>query len=153
MTKRADDDPQKEALYAWEDTWYDWGENSLTLAQCRKLIRGACRKYGVPPPAVKQHTRSMSWCMPTAYLISMQAASPEKPNRSGKNPATALHEAAHHIAYFYFKDKIQDHGPSFLGIYMWLLESAKIAPEVALHASARKHGLRWRHLPPTRLRK
>lgn len=65
-------------------------------------------------------------------------------SRKGKNAATALHEAAHLIAHDLYGDRGQDHGPTFLGVYMWLLETAGVAPRIALHATARAHGLRWR---------
>lgn len=141
-------DPNKEAVYEWEDDWYDWSSNTCSLKECRRLILWACKAYGVDPPVVKQHhKRTYSWSMPAAGVISLQAKG-AKPGRGGKNPATALHEAAHHIVYAIFSDRPQDHGPTFLGIYMWLLTEARVAPEVALHSSARARNLKWRILPP-----
>lgn len=64
----------------------------------------------------------------------------------GKNTATALHEAAHLIVSDLFGGNVQDHGPTFLGVYMWLLETAGVAPRTALHATAREHGLKWRKI-------
>lgn len=144
MGKAATDDPSKEAVYDWEDEWYDWNENILSLRECRLLIRAACAKFGLAPPTVVQHkTNSFSYCAPALNKISIQAVG-SKPTRGGKNPATALHEAAHFIAYKLHGERIQDHGPTFLGIYMWLLDQAKIAPKRALEATARSHGLKWK---------
>lgn len=135
-------------VYEWEDSWYDWGANTCSLRECRRLIATACAKFHLAPPTVTQHHKaSMSWCMPAHGRISLQAVG-SKPGRGGKNPATALHEAAHYIAWSHHGNRIDDHGPTFLGYYMWLLEAAKIAPDTALHASARKHGLRWRKIKP-----
>lgn len=67
-------------------------------------------------------------------------------SRAGKNVATALHEAAHLIVNDLFSGAAQDHGPTFLGVYMWLLETAGVAPKIALHATARAHGLKWRKI-------
>lgn len=137
------DDPQKEALYAWEETWGPWNYNSLTLTECREWIVTACDYYGVPPPRVRQHrTREYSWCHVYRGVISLQGGKHRA--RGGRNVSQALHEVAHWIVHQKFGDKPQDHGPTFLGVYMWLIEAAKLAPPIALHASARTHGLKWR---------
>lgn len=147
-----DGDPHKEKVYEWEDGWAQWDYNSLTLPACRGLVRTACAKYGLAPPVVKQHNiRSLSYCIPSKDVISLQGVGPD--NKGGKNAAVALHEAAHYIAWKYFGEKIADHGPTWLGIYMWLLEAAEVAPATALHATAREKGLRWRHMPPNLVKK
>lgn len=143
-------DSQQDALYEWETKWRDWNINSLTLSECRAAIRTACARYKVRPPAVKQHNlRSLSWSIPypAPGWISLQAVGPR--GRGGKNLATALHEAAHHIVYALFGNRPSDHGPTFLGIYIWLLVEAEVAPASALYPSARAAGLKWRHMPPT----
>lgn len=63
--------------------------------------------------------------------------------QGGRNVATAMHEAAHHIAWHLHGERIQDHGRTFLGIYLDLLVRAKVAPRVALEASARSYKLKW----------
>lgn len=146
-------DPQKEALYDWEDEWKAWNVNSISLAHCRRIIRTACRYFKVQVPKVRQHKEwASSWCIPEYDTISMQGAA-RGVDGGGKNPATAIHEATHQIVWKIYGDKPHDHGPTFLGIYMWLLEKARIAPATALHASARAHGLKWRELNPLRCRK
>ena len=146
MAPKASADPHREAVYEWEDSWYDWGANTCSLTDCRALVRTACAHFKLPPPAVRQHNKAaLSYCIPAHMVISLQAVG-SRPGRGGKNPATALHEAAHYIAWKKYGERIQDHGQTFLGVYMWLLEEAKIAPSVALHASARSHGLRWRSI-------
>jgi len=137
------DDPQKEAVYSWEDSWGPWNYNSLTLSQCREWIKRACKLYGVEPPRVRQHRRrEYSWCHVILGIISIQGGAPH--TRGGRNCATALHEVAHWITYKKFSDKVLDHGPTFLGVFMYLLEEAEVAPPAALHASARTHKLKWR---------
>ena len=136
-------DPQKDRLYDWEGSWYDWNVNTITLPECRKIIRRACKLYNVEPPVVKQHkTRSMSYCMPTRGVISIQAVG-SKPGRGAKNPQTALHEAAHWICWKLHGERIQDHGPTFLRVYLHLLVQYDVAPREALEASARKFKLKW----------
>jgi hypothetical protein len=135
-------DSQKERLYEWEDSWHFWNVNTLSLVECRNVVRTACSKYSVPAPKVRQHNvRSMSFCIPTMNIISLQAVAPK--NFGGKNLATCLHESAHLIVWFHCKSRPQDHGPTFLGIYLWLLEEARAAPANALYASARSFGLKW----------
>lgn len=141
----ADSDPSREAVYSWESSWKEWNTNSLSLTACRALVRRACRAYRVAHPAVKQHGDGLSWSVPALMKISLQSES-RTPGNGGKNKATALHEAAHHIAYHRYGERIQDHGPTFLAIFMGLLADFGAAPAEALAASARKHGLRWRKL-------
>lgn len=144
------DDPQKDALYAWEDEWGGWNLNTHSLSHCRRLIETACAKYRIHPPKVQKHmTVSLSFSIPTEWVISLQGVG-SKPGKGGLNPATAVHEAAHHVVYWIWGERVQDHGPTFLGVYMWLLEACGVAPAEALHASARARGLKWRHMPPTR---
>ena len=142
--KGADDrDPQASRVYAWEREWKDWNVESLTLPQCRTVVRIACKHFGLKPPRVRQHRSSYwSWCDPTIEVIDFQAV--KRRGRAGqKNKAVALHEAAHFIYFKFHGWRGQDHGPTFLAIYLWLLEKARVAPPVALRATARSHGLRW----------
>lgn len=137
-------DPHKQKVYAWEQSWHAWNWNTISLAACRKAIRRACTWYKVDPPTVVQHKgRSYSW--PEQNRISMQTG--ERAKVGGKNMATAMHEAAHHIAHALHGERIQDHGPVFLAIYIDLLERAQVAPRTALEASARAFGLKWRSYP------
>ena len=136
-------DPQREALYRWEDTWPAWGNNDLTLQACRDVVRWACERYDVVPPKIRQHrTEAMSECDVSLGVISFQAKA-RRDGRGGKNAAVALHEATHWILWSTMGDKPQDHGPLFLRTYMQLLAYYGVAPMIALHASARKAGLRW----------
>lgn len=135
-------DPRKDTVYSWEDSWPGWGKNHISFKACRALVFGACDHYRVKRPTVVQHPqRSFSWSMPTKDRISLQGGKHGK--EGGRNVATALHEAAHHIAWHLHGERIQDHGRTFLGIYMDLLVRAKVAPQVALEASARAHKLKW----------
>jgi hypothetical protein len=134
---------QRENIYRFEDDFPGWSRNQLTLAECRTLIRSACAAYGVPAARVRQHhQRSMSWCIPATGLISLQARGPQ--NRGGKNAATALHEAAHHIVYALYGNRVDDHGPTFAGVYLALLVKANVAPRAALEAQMRYRGVKWR---------
>jgi hypothetical protein len=135
-------DPHKNATYLWEDSWPGWNRNHITLAECRSLIASSCLVYGVKRPIVVDHPqRSMSWNIPADRRISMQGGKHRA--RGGRNVATALHEAAHQIAFTLYGSSIQDHGPTWLGIYLDLLVRARGAPRIALEATLRAHGLKW----------
>lgn len=136
------DDDQKDDVYQFEEDFPGWSRNQLTLAECRTLIRSACEHYKIHHPRVRQHKRrSLSWCMPVSGIISLQATGPD--NRGGKNAATALHEAAHHIAYHTYGERIEDHGPTFVGIFLDLLVKANVAPRAALEAQLRYRKVKW----------
>jgi hypothetical protein len=138
---RSESDPQQDAVYRWEGSWKAWNRAELTLTECRSAISWACDQFGIAAPRVGQHAgKSYPWCDVEKRVVSFSL--------KGKNVATALHEAAHLIVNDVFGARVQDHGPTFLGAYMWLLETAGVAPRIALHATARSHGLKWRHLSP-----
>ena len=135
-------DPHVQRVYEWEDSWPGWDKNHITFADCRALVYHACDAYKVPRPVIVQHPqRSFSWSMPTRNRISIQGG--EHRMSGGRNVATVMHEAAHHIAWYLYKDRIQDHGRTFFRIYLDLLVRAKVAPEIALKATAKAHGLKW----------
>lgn len=141
-------DPQRHRVYAMEDCWREWSWNTHTLFDLRQLVKTACHKYGVKTPRVTQHkVNSMSYCIPTEDVISFQAVA-SRPGRGGKNRATALHEVAHYIVYLYFGESVQDHGPTFMGVYLWLLAEAQVAPQAALEAACRAFRINWRPMPP-----
>lgn len=138
------DDPQKAAVYAWENGWYDWCRRSITVREARRVIKKACRMYRVPPPAVRSHRHGeWSYYHPDADVISFQYGQ--------MNRQVALHEAAHVILFKICKQEadeesdgnFEDHGPEFLGVLLYLLNEFGVAPLVALTASAKDAGLRF----------
>lgn len=131
-------DSQRDRVYAWETDWADWNRETLTLAKCRGYVAVACKLFGLDLPSVRQHktkASSYSCTTATAAVISF--------NLQHKNPAIALHEVAHYIHSRTAERPGQDHGPTWLGIYMALLILTQVAPKEALFATARKHKLRW----------
>lgn len=121
------------------------------MSEAREAVHWACKKYGIEPPAVRQHAG-------TAYSYSQGAPinviSFRKKDQV--NPAVALHEAAHYICDTIFGNKLADHSPEWMGIYLWLAEGWRLAPRAALHASARAKRIRWTAtwvVSPKRLRR
>lgn len=134
-------------VYEFEERFPWANHNNATLAFCRDAVRAACLIYGVEPPVVGQHnSRFMSWCMPSIRKISLQAGKPGDV-RGGKNISVALHEATHQIVYDLCGDRADDHGPTFCGIYFYLLEQAGW-PRAAIYAVARECKVRWVARPP-----
>jgi hypothetical protein len=141
-------DPHVDAVYAWEDSWPGWSHNHLRIGECRVLIKVVCAHYNVPCPTVTQHKNgTYAWSAPTLNKISMQGG--EHMRRGSRNVATVMHEVAHHVAWHLYRERIQDHGRAFLGVFIDCLVKAKVAPRIALEASARAGGLRWTY-PGTR---
>lgn len=152
-------DPQRQAAYEWEDEFRDWNRQTASLVECRRYIETACAHYAVKPPRVVGHRgKEITFYQAhediQARFLEKGAAATISLRPDGRNIPIALHESAHAIASVWLPWTIEGHGREWLGIYMWLLEAASIAPSVALEASAKKHGLKWlRDLTPLRLRK
>lgn len=134
-------DPQRDELYRFEARFAGWNESKLSVAECRAILRRACKSFGVETPGLT--TRKGRDCH---YVYDRRDGKPDVirlGRETGKNEAAVLHEASHHILRKLNLGKM-DHGPTFLGLYMRLLEMHDVAPRGALRAWARKHGLRWR---------
>jgi len=128
-------DPQRARIYAYEDE-QGWDKSTISFKKTAALIQKACRLFGVQQAIVECHdTDELSYSQPELAFISMQ-------KRGGLSPAIALHEAAHHITFMLDGYRVQDHGPKFLGRYIYLLEAFDVAPpnlRQDLHAA----GLKW----------
>lgn len=129
-------DPQAKRVYAWENQWADWNARSLSVSAVRKYVRWACDLYGLPYPTVKQHLpEHCAYSYSQGFRVSFIA--------EHCNCAIALHEVAHYIADWVFADSVQQHGPQWLAIYLYLLSESGQAPKIALFASARAKKLSW----------
>lgn len=140
-------DPWQGRVYAWENGWPTWNEGNLTLQRCRDILNMACKAYNLKPPVLQHHEGpatsflSIDDTEQDAWFISMR--------HDHKNAAMVLHEAAHYITdRLHGLKATQDHGPTWQGVYFWLLARAELAPREALKASAGKHGLKWRETGP-----
>lgn len=140
--KKDPDKKQRDKIYAWEGAWLEWNMNSLTLAECRSIIRSACRVFGVRAPTVTQHLKnSYSFYDPNTHQVSMQAVGAR--GRGGKNRSCCLHEAAHAIVHTR-RPTVLDHGAYFASVYVLLLAKARVAPLSALAASANEYGIKFK---------
>src|SRR5580658_2366996 len=108
----------------------------MTLQEVRDYVKTACAYYGLEAPPVRPLPgKQYAYCMGDGDHMGF--------SEWCRNPAVALHESAHFIT-LKLAPKAADHGPTWLGIYMWLLQKAVVAPPEALAASARKYNLKWR---------
>lgn len=135
------EDPQQKKVYAWEREWVDWNTNSLSIHQCRRIIEQACDLFNVEHPLVHSH-KGRYWSWQQEDLIDLQDSGDDRPGYGQMNKPVALHEAAHYI-HWRRGGRGQTHGPTWLGIYMRLLEEFKVAPRLALWATAAHKRLRW----------
>lgn len=127
-------DPQRDRVYGWEAQWADWNSQAISLGKAREYVHWACGLYGLCPPSVKRH-RTNEYSYSQGTLISFHPAQ--------VNRGIALHEASHFICDEVFGPDMAHHCPQWMGIYLWLLVTARIAPPVALFASARAAGIKW----------
>jgi len=160
-------DTQQRAAYKWEDQWETWNRVSASDRRVRSAIRSAERHYKIRPTKIlivaknRNHERVDARTGKGKKLTSQYDPTPHtitiRPRH--RNVAVALHEAAHAIHDELFgnlsRPELESHGPMWLGIYLWLLADAKVAPRRALLASAKSSGLKWRPLAcvaPDRIR-
>ncbi len=133
-------DPHGEALYSWENSWPGWDRNHLSLRQCRALAKTVCAHYKVKCPAMVHHESGPDgMSKPWDNRISLLDG--KRLQLGGRNVSTVLHELAHHVTWHLHGERVQDHGPTFLRIYLDMLIRAKVAPEVALKASLKGFGI------------
>lgn len=132
-------DRQKTRVYRWERMWADWNVKSLNAPQIRKYTDWVCHLYGLEPLALllAKNDRGWSWYRDETRTIRLL--------KTHQNTAVCLHELAHAVIAEYFP-AAEDHGPEWLGVYLWLLREANLAPDSALHASLKEQGLRWKPL-------
>lgn len=132
-------DPQRSRLYIWESA-NGWDANTIGPNKAKSLIISACKLYKVQPPEIMFHTtRQLPWSCPEENVISLQ-------RDKYLNIPIALHEVTHHIVWHQYGARPQDHGPTFLGIYLDLLDRNGFPS----YTSAKGNGLRWKRLDTTK---
>lgn len=143
------EDPQQLKVYDWEDKFVHSRIEAMSIGSARWWVRWACKQYKVKPPIVSarpDYKHDFSFYRTLDHRVALL--------KRHRNIWASFHEAAHAIAWTLLGDFT--HGPKWLGIYMWLLSTAGIAPLSALKASAKEAGLRWSHMgniAPNKIRK
>lgn len=133
-------DRQKDKVYAWEDQWLHWQGANAPTKMMRAWVRWACKLYDVPPPVVRKVPAKLGY----SYYEDRDHSIGLAPKHHAI--AVALHETAHAIAVHYRGVNGHGHGPDFMGIFLYLLETAGIAPRSALRASVEAKGIKYTRL-------
>ena len=130
-------DRQKDAFYAWEETFRCFNEHILTREETSKAILRCCKHYSVEQPSIYFLSRyELEWSSCHGTEIHL--------NYYHCNYAAACHEAAHYILRSLdHDDEAEDHGPEFVCLYIDLLVREKVAPRSALEASLEQAGIEW----------
>lgn len=129
-------DPQAERIYEWTYQWSEWNRKVIPLTECKDYVYAACKLYDLDPPTVSAAPCSQR------YSAHWEDKDQIQLTNSHQNPAIALHEVAHYIVHT-LNPRAVGHGPTFAGVYLFLLVEAGIAPAEAIYASARKAGIKW----------
>lgn len=130
-------DPQKRLVYLWEDGFRSFDERTMTQAQVRRLVARLCKHYKLellPVRFLPKASRVWSEYDSLANVLTF--------NYKQCCEAIVCHEMAHYFITIY-NPEAEDHGPEFFTVYLDMLVYAKVAPRIALTASAAAVGLRW----------
>lgn len=139
--REIDLDPQKQLVYLWEDGFRSFDERTMTQAQVRGLVLRIARQWEldlIPVRFLKKGSRTWSEYDALENTLTF--------NYQQCNEAIVCHEMAHY-AMTIDNPEAEDHGPDFFAVYLDMLVFAKVAPRIALTASAAAMGLRWTQKP------
>jgi len=130
-------DAQKERVYEMErQELRGHRAHLLPLKKIRRLVRAACRVYGVPPVTIRV------WAVRgfgASYDHDRGAIQLDP--KSGRNGLILAHELAHHFTWSKYP-KAQDHGPTFAWYYGAILHGWRLVPYEGFRAICRKHGVK-----------
>jgi hypothetical protein len=134
-------DPQREEVYRWERNFRtQFLCHEMPLKAARQLIRDVCKEYKIKPPKLLR-----SRLGPKAYTGAAWEAEVIEVNSSQAEFTAILlaHEVAHVICSAEGYEE-PDHGPVWLGLYLYLLDRYRIVPLCATVPSAKAAGLKFR---------
>lgn len=144
-------DTQAKRVYKWQWEWVEFNSNrGLTKNDVREWLEWACKKLKMAPPSrlkirLLSKKKGHSYFNPDTYELGFIPVH--------RNVPTVLHEIAHYISFRIYGKTVADHGPEYMGIFLYLLESSSQWPLGIVYQSARKAGLEIDGAQPRRLRK
>lgn len=130
-------DPQKDAVYAWQWKWYDWNHGELSKDGVRQWVKWAYKKkfrFTKMPRIKFPKTGKCSYHDGEKALLAFVY--------EHRNVPMVLHETAHAICFILYGATVEDHGPEFMGIFLYLLEKTGHYPLGTVYDSAKKAGLK-----------
>lgn len=132
------DDPQKQAVYAMERRELGGHyRHTVRLKLLRRTTRRLCRLYEVPPVTIRVRRIRGSDALYWEHYASIELCP-----RTGRNYATVAHELAHHIAWHRHRNRVQDHGPTWMKYFSQVLHSMRLVPIAGMRSICRKHGIK-----------
>lgn len=119
-------DPQRSEVYRMESHGLPGlNRTKYTRKDTALLLSTLCKEFGVPEPKLR-FVPAPKWSglwFPGGIHLSTDK------RRSGRSPATLVHEFAHHVmAEWDPLDTLYPHGPEFVGIYGDCLAMAGLIP-------------------------
>ena len=142
-------DPQREALYQVERAFTPksiFGAQ-LTRAQALRLIKRVRRQYALIPLKLTfmpkdlvtvDHGRTDILYNPDTEELLGVEFNINRHTRNSLNVPVLLHELAHVVCDQYYGQQLEDHGPEFVGIAMWLYNAYQVIPEDAYRCILRR---------------
>jgi len=143
MARSPQSDPQREEAYRWERKFYGTLFNhEMKPRALHKMARHMAESYGVRKPRllVKRIGRE-------GRIMAMadgQDSIEVNHDMAFFTAHLVAHEMAHVVCHAYGVME-PPHGPTWLGVYLWLMDKYKILPLCASMPSARKAGLKFKH--------
>ena len=136
-------DPQRNEVYRWERNFSNlFYEHRMRPRAMHRLVRAMADAYGVRKPKMlslhlgkKGHTGAATG----DETIEVNT------DTAGFTSILLAHEMAHIVTHSYAILE-PPHGPTWLGVYLWLMDKFNICPADATVPSARKAGLRFKPL-------
>ena len=143
MPRSPKSDPQREEVYRWEKGFrQQFFDHTMKTRAAQRLVREIAEHFGVKRPRLfrtRLGKQGYTGAALEAEFIEVNT------DRAEFTAILLAHEMAHVICAFEGLDE-PDHGPVWLGTYLYLLDRFKIVPLCATVPSAKAAGLKFR--PP-----
>ena len=135
-------DPQREEVYRWERNFSNlFYEHKMRPRAMHRMARAMAESYGVRKPrmlSLRLGRGSHTGAADGADSIEVNT------DKAEFTSILVAHEMAHVITHAYGIIE-PDHGPTWFGVYIWLMDKFNIVPADATMPSARKAGLKFKH--------
>lgn len=130
-------DPQRDKVY-WLEAEINgtWNIDAASRSSLTYALGKLSRHYRVPEPGLKIVSKKggdSGWYEDETIVLNRAMG--------GANLHVLIHEFAHYVTDCYYED-VENHGPEFAAIYMYLLDKYSILPHECFRLLARKHRVR-----------
>lgn len=136
-------DPQRHLVYEMErnDLVGMAVNTSSSRMHLQDVTNHACDSFCVPRVKIKVYNNPKERIYGHAYEDSISL----NKGYHGANMATLIHELAHYLEWHVHESEPPqpDHGPRFMGYYVFLADRYKLIPAVAFKALCDHHGVKY----------